>query len=94
MKQVSSSAGQRTLHTHTHKGAPHTHTGIYMQQTEKQSKASASHILTITCLAKLILQAGHQFRHLQYSHMYHHASDHQSHLVCKAKPKLPRIPQY
>lgn len=67
----------------THEG-PHSHTHTQaqtdMQQTKKQSPASASHILTVTCLAKLILQAGHQFRHLQYLHIYRHASDHHSHV--------------
>lgn len=50
--------------TYTHKGSPHTHTHARTQIIQtgtdghaEDEKASASHILTITCLAKLIRQA-------------------------------------
>ena len=49
-----------------------------------RSEASANQILTVTCLAKLILQAGQQLRHLQYLHIFCHALDHHSYnLVCE-----------
>lgn len=50
-----------------------------------KAKASANQILTITCLAKLILQAGQQLRHLQYLHISCHASDHHSYCTFSVK---------
>lgn len=46
---------------------------------KSKANASASQNLTITCLAKLILQAGQRFRHLQYLDICH-ASDHHSYI--------------
>lgn len=60
----------------------HTHT---CSGHRSKAKASANQILTITCLAKLILQAGQQLRHLQYLHISCHASDHHSYCTFSVK---------
>lgn len=75
--------GMRCMHMHSQtkqqtnkQGQTHKRSSA-KQHTQAKAEASASQILTITCLAKLILQAGQHLRHLQLStHFFCHASHH------------------